>query len=169
MFQLIILTETIPGVTGFEKFISSSVTGNIFGLISVLVGLVSLAITFITYRMTKKIEKKLPEAQAKAINVMRFKEYRPTAIKALEREKKIVRKEHVLSHQTAIKLVEICNNIMKHKTSLKPDDFKRIQELYKKIIVITDYENFDDGKGVIDFIEITTALIGILQKGEYDI
>ena len=151
------------------NIINSPFAGNVIGLISLLVGVLGLIGTVITYFMTKKIEKKLPEAQVHAIDKMHFKEYRPIAITALEVECSNVKEIGKLSRNTCTRMFYICTNILKHKDVLNPEDLKSIENIHDEIKKLAYLDGNYKHKDVIEFIEKTTNLIGILQKGEYDL
>ena len=153
------------------NIINSPFSGNVIGLISLLVGVLSLIWTVITYFMTKKIEKKLPEVQVRAINVTRFKEYRLNTIKTLEVEHSKVAEIDKLSRKTCTKMFLICTNMLRYENVMLQEDIKSIENIKDRIKALANIDNNYKYKheDVIEFIEITTNLIGILQRGEYDL
>ena len=57
-----------------EDYLSSSLTGNIIGSISLVIGLVSLIITIKTMKTASRIEREVKEAQIVALDKKRFQE-----------------------------------------------------------------------------------------------
>ena len=138
-------------------------------LIGNAVGVLGLIMTGFTYYMTKKIEKKLPEAQVSAINKMHFKEYRQNAIKALDFERSNVEEINKLSRNTCTRIFSICTNVLKYKEVLRPEDVSAIETIHEELKKLANLDGKYKHKDEIEFIEITADLIGILQKGEYDL
>ena len=153
----------------FSDIISSSIVGNIVGIISLLIGIISLIWTIITYGMTKKIEKKFPDAQARAINKKNFKEYRSEAIKTLNSRQKSVKDAGKISHKVCNDIISICSRIKGYDQELHKEDLERIESLYEKIVSLTRNGELLKTEGMIVFIEVTSSLINILEKGEYDL
>ncbi len=151
-----------------NEFLNSTVVGNIVGLISLVIGIVSLIWTFITYTTAKKIEKKVYDAQVQAINRLRFKDFRHEALKMLEREREAAGNVKKLSLNTRKRLITIFNKVLEYKSVFNVEDYKRIEELYDRAKILVKTDNQNGGDEAIDFIEITSELEGIIQKGEYD-
>lgn len=150
------------------RVLSSPFIGNTIGFISLFVGAFSLAWTIKTFRMTKMIEKKLPKAQAKAINNMRFKEYRTYILKKIETYQKAVIKAEVVSKQTINYVIVICNRLKGYDT-LIAQDVEAIERINNKAKSLKQNEIQMKNEGTTEFIELTTGLINILEKGEYDL
>ncbi len=148
------------------NIISSSFFGNIIGCLSLFVGVISLAWTIITYRITKKIEKRLPEIKAQTINNMRFQEYRSRALKSLENSQKAAREAGKVSRKDYYDLMIICGRIKGY--SLAPDDKAIIEKRYSEIVSINDTKKTIGRSEVVTYLEIVNELITILEKGEYD-
>ena len=153
----------------FKEIINSPFFGNIVGLISLVVGIVSLIWTFFTYRMTKKIENKLRESQAKAINTLRFKEYRAAARKTLTIRREAVKKADEISENICTDLILICCKLLGYKHDILPEDLIEIEELYKRAKRLLQEKEATRQQGAIEFIEITNGILAILEKGEYDL
>lgn len=153
----------------FLDVISNPIAGNIVGIVSLLVGLISMILTIITYRMTQKIEKKLPDEQARAINKKNFKEYRTEAINTLNSRQKSVRNAGKVSCKACHDIVIICNRIRGYNQELLKEDLNKIDDLYDKLVSLTQDERLLKTKGMITYIEVTSGLINILEKGEYDL
>lgn len=151
------------------RIISAPAVGNIVGIASLFIGIISLIWTIVTYRMTKRIEKKLLDAKARAINKKRFTEYRLDAINTLKSRQNTVKEAGKISKSLCNEIVVICNRIKGYEQELCKDDYDKIELLYEKLVSLTQDKNLIRDKGMLIFIEITSGLISILEKGEYDV
>ena len=153
----------------FENVITSSCFGNMIGMISLIIGIVSLVWTVITYRTTIRIEKKIQEEKASAIDKMNFREYKNGAIKALNNRRKAVEKANRITSDVCNEVITTCNKIKGYNNELSQKDKDEIDRLYSKIVILTKNGELNGKEGIISFIEITTGIINILQKGEYEV
>lgn len=151
-----------------KEILSSTTCGNIIGIISLLIGAASLAWTGFTYRTAKRIERKLPEEQAKAINSMRFKEYRTEAIKSLKSRQDVVKDAGEISRQTCDELIMTCGKIKGYCNDLFTEDLTRVEDLYDRSKCLLQNGQYKCDQGTIDYIEISNDLIKILEDGKYD-
>ena len=69
------------------NFISSSITGNVVGFASLIVGIVSLVITIITLNSAKRIENEIKQEKIKAINKSKFIKHREEIVKDLRQKR----------------------------------------------------------------------------------
>ena len=59
--------------------------------------------------------------------------------------------------------------ILPRAQELHKEDLERIESLYEKIVSLTQNGELLKTEGMIVFIEVTSSLINILEKGEYDL
>lgn len=149
--------------------LSSSTAGNIIGLLSLVVSVAGLVWTYITYRTTKRIEKRLPEERASAINNLKFKEYRHETKKMLVTRQTAVKDTGRLTRRECGDLLEVCNRIIGYSDMLDRDDNERIVDLCARTKELNNMIKTNKESAITHYIEITTQIFNILDKGEYDI
>ena len=122
-----------------------AITGNIIGLISMLISLVGLMITIFTMNSAKRIEKEVVKLKSKAIYMSKLHDFKPNACETLRRNRNAASKADLLTKRA-------CNDILTIIGEMQ--GFENAKELKK-------------GLYVKEFIKITSVLINILEKGEY--
>lgn len=153
-----------------REMMASSYMGNTIGMISLVVGVISLIWTYKTYRKTKEIESKLPEEKAKAIDLKLFKDYRAKALSTLHTFQNAARKAGGISKQRCNDLITIINRIRGYNEFFSPEDMESLNAEYEKLIkMIKEDNDLKGNNGYIEYIEISSKLINILEKGKYEI
>lgn len=151
----------------FSEFVSLPYVGNIVGVISLIVGISSLVLTVITYRSAKRIEKRLPEERVSAINKLRFQEYKIKALETLDNRQKAVKRAGKVTKQALTELIEILNRIKGYDREINEKDMERINEYYLKLEILMNNNDYSKERSIVQFTEVITGLINILEKGEY--
>ena len=111
----------------------------------------------------------MPDAQARAINKKRFNEYRADAINTLKSRQNAANDAGKISKKACNDIILLCNRIKGYDQELRKEDQDKIESLYEKLVSLVQDENQFKDKGLLVFIEVTSGLISVLEKGEYDI
>lgn len=154
-----------------EDFISSSLSGNIIGSISLIIGIISLLITVKTMKTASRIEIEVKKAQIVALDKKRFKEKKNEYIKKLTSKRNAVLKNQVLSLALCNDVLSITNDIKGYNTIILEEDLEVIEQERKRIQGISlQVQNKQNMNGCIqEFDYIVSLITSILNKGEYDL
>ena len=153
----------------FMNFISSPITGNIIGAISLIVSIIGLGLSLCINVRTLKIEKRLSEEKAKAINKVQFKEFRTEGIKSLNSRQRAVKRTNTVSKTEYNDILWMCSRLKGYKHELLEQDLQEIDEVYDKLKMYLKDSNSDINNDVVLYFEVSSTLIRILERGEYDI
>lgn len=153
------------------NFISSSITGNIVGLVSLLVGMVSLVITIITLNSAKRIENEIKQEKIKAINKSKFNKHREEIGRSLSQKRNAAKKQHKISFNLCLDILSTINDLLAYETIFEKNDYSKIVQSKEKLNQIVEALKKERNNVAIysEFDEIISGLINILEKGEYDI
>lgn len=155
------------------EILKSSLTGNIVGIISLIISIASFFITVITMKSAARIEKDIKKAEEMAVDKNHFFEYRERAVKKLELKRKSVQNEEMLSYSLCQNVLAILNDLINYKSVLKKEDIdfidKKRNELKRimKELYGTKTKTKEMWEYVARFDEIVAAVLNILKKGEY--
>ena len=149
--------------------LANSCFGNCVGIISLVIGIISLVITVKTYHKTKSIEKKLPEEKAKAIDKLVFQRYKETALNTLKNRNNSAQMAKRVSKKAFKEIIAICKRLENFKNGLNDDDLQRVESICDECEAIYMCELCDKEDRTVPFLSITAELISILEKGEYAI
>lgn len=149
----------------------SSLTGNIVGIISLLVGLVGIIITVKTMKSAKRIEEDLKNAQINALDKKRFHEARSTTLVKLRTKRKAAQREGIISINLCNDVLTIINDLKGYSNILSDMDQMVIEESGKELKRITSsIQNTKcTNDNVIDFDKAVADIINMLSKGEYEL
>ena len=151
--------------------LKSSLTGNVIGIVSLLVGLAGLIITIITMKSAKRIEKNINKAKVKALNKSRFNTYRPNALKKLEQKRIAASKTKIITYNMCNDALSIFNDINGFSSVLLDEDSEKIQGNLRRLKEIANSLSSGKKENIYSFQydSILSEIINILRKGEYDL
>lgn len=154
-----------------EIFLSSSITGNIIGVVSLIIGIISLIITIKTMKTASRIEVEVKAAQIVALDKNRFNKKKSDYIKKLTSKRNAVSKNQALSVPLCNDVLSIINDIRGYSTIISNKDLEFIEQQRKIIQSISlDVQNKRNRNECIqNFDDIVSTIINILSKGEYDL
>lgn len=158
------------------EFFESSLTGNIIGIFSLLIGIIGLILTALTMRSAKKIEKTIKAEKIKAIDKTRFNEYKRNALTKLQTKRAVVLSENTLSYNLCNDILSIINDLKGYTNILVSDDLNKLNTLYKeiksfslKLYSLQPESSTLTPDHISKFDEIVSKIINILNNGEYNI
>lgn len=156
-----VVTTTVAKGGIFE----SALMGNVISIISLLVGIISLILTIVTYLSANKIQKQVEDLKLSAIIRSQLHDKKPELKKQLE----IIR-DSVIDAEAASKSVwkqtlSIVGQVEKFKDIFSNEDNDIIIQCKEDIVkMIKSVGVIDNSSKVID---ICNQIINILEKGEY--
>lgn len=153
------------------KFISSSITGNTIGFVSLLIGIVGLIITIKTLMSAKQIEDEMRREKINAIDKSKFHRNKEDIVKKLNQKRSAASKQHRISLNLCMDIISITNDLITHDTVFTDRDYKKINQSKSELNQLIEMQknNRDDESLFCKFDEIVARLINILEKGEYDL
>lgn len=153
------------------NILNSSLTGNIIGLLSFLVGIISIVITIKTMKAAKRIETDIKEAKIVALDKNRFNKNKEGYLKKLKAKRTVVSKNQVLSYQLCNDVLSIINDIKGYNSIIMDADMGIIEQQWVQLQRIAS--TLQDGKSgnfnLQEFDVIVSTIINILCKGEYEL
>ena len=152
-----------------HQLLSEPITGNLIGLLSLLIGMVSLILTIYTFQKATRIEKQINDVKARTLNKRSFGEYRNNTIKTLKRDQKVVIKAEQISKEYCNSLYSQCLKTKEYSQELLHEDHLRIESFCKQLKPLIEDSNLLKEKGQTIYFEVSTGLISILEKGDYAI
>lgn len=143
------------------NIIKSSLFGNSIGIISFLIGIISLVITILTFHRTKLVRDEINKIRSAAKEQMILNEYKPEAIKSLQNKRNAIKETQIFSEQMRLELIEITSNILSCSASLKPCSEELVTKAH-------NYLHSHDASlcNIGDLVDYLTKIENILKKGE---
>lgn len=155
------------------EVLQSAVTGNIIGIISLIVGVIGVLLTVITMKSAKRIEEQIKKETALALDKEHFREYREKCIKKLKSNRRNVLQEKRVSYSLYRDTISILNDLKEYKTVMTKDDLESIRQEREKLIKTSEElyrlknKKKVNGDDLQQFDESIAIILGILKKGEY--
>lgn len=148
----------------------SSLTGNIVGILSLLIGIIGVIITVRTMKSAKRIEFDIKEAKIKALDKKRFNKDREGYLKKLNTKRNAASRNKVLSYSLCNDVLSIINDL-KGYDILTVSDKEMMEQKWDKLrdISLVLQEDKNSNEILQDFDVIVSSIINILSKGEYDL
>lgn len=148
----------------------SSMTGNIVGIISLLIGIVGLIITIRTMKSAKRIEQDIKDAEAKTVDKLRFNNNKEKYIKCLDSKRKSIVAETIVTYTTCFDLLCILNDLKSFNKIISEEDMNLVEKKHSELTTIS--KKFGEQKkqnsgNVEEIIDIISDVLNILKKGEY--
>lgn len=143
------------------NIIKSSLFGNSIGIISFLIGIISLIITVRTFNKAKLVEQEIQKIRSAAKDQIILSEYKPEAIKSLQNKRNAIKETQICSEQMRLELIEITSNILSCSASLKPCSEELVTETHN---YLRSHDSSSCNIG--DLVDYLTKIENILKKGE---
>ena len=151
--------------------LESSLTGNIIGVLSLFLGIISIILTIKTMKTAKRIETDMKEAKIVALDKNRFKKNKEGYLKKLKAKRGAASKNQVLSYQLCNDVLSIINDIKGYESIIMDVDMGIIEQQWNKLQQISSA--LQDGKSGNDNLQefdvVVSTIINILCKGEYEL
>ena len=152
------------------KILESSVTGNIMGFCSILLGIISIILTIRTMKTATRIEREMKEAKITALDRNRFQKDKVEYLKTLQAKRKSVSETQVLSYQSCNNVLSIINDIKGYDSIITNADMDIIKQQWDKLRQISFLlQEKRKNETVKEFDVIVSTIINILSKGEYEL
>lgn len=150
-----------------QDFLTTSLLGNIIGILSLLTGVVGLFYTIITYAKTKMIERKIPEIKVDTANRIAFQEFRSTTITYLNTMTVSIQNAKSLSRHVCEGIYYTCKRIGTYSAILSKDDKTIIDGLCSQAYSLLIDKKYKEDNSAAELLGIAAEAIGILERGEY--
>lgn len=142
------------------NFLESPMTGSVIGIIG-------LGVTWITWRTTKKIEKRLPEEKASAIDKVDFTKYKETCIQTIQSKRDAAQGAGIVSRKLCDDIIRILVKLQRFGNIISDGDMRILKEQQNEIQKINDSKVLTEEDKLTKFIVVTTEIENILEKGVY--
>ncbi len=146
------------------NFYTSACFGNTIGLISLIIGIVSLALTICVNRKAKKIEYAIKETKRKTTRRINLKNAAPDLAKELSDKYNAIKETEYVSWNTSVGLLSVFGNMDPYKICFNQEDLKTFENAYDYLKNFKEDRDKDKIKELLIHIAKT---IGILKRGEY--
>lgn len=148
------------------NFMDSSVFGNTIGVISLFIGIVSLVITFFTFKKAKLVEEEIKEIKTEARTKLCFDNYRLKALEELKNKRDALNTPQKPSSAMMRSLLLIFLTLCNYSKPLGKQNAAIIKEAYG-FIKKNVYTNIEiESNDFVELLEYLTQIINILEKGE---
>ena len=144
-----------------ESMITSSIFGNVIGIVSLIIGIVGLHLTIKTMKTALRTEEAVIKAKHDTANTIVFRELKKRCIPQLEKYLNDATKVSTISHNRCNNVLALIGRIRGQCINEKDNEkinecFCRLSGLYKENDVIASET----------LIDIITTVINIMEKGD---
>lgn len=140
------------------EILDSSVLGNV-------VGIVSLIISVLTLRKTRLVSTQIKKLKTKTILKMRFEDFRPGALEDLETKCKAIKNTNYISQNMLYELLQLVRTINDLAT-LAPKSKKVVSDTLDFIKAIMNTHSSSNEENLTQLFDYLAQIINILKKGE---
>lgn len=151
--------------------LESSLTGNIIGALSLILGIISILLTIKTMKTAKRIEIDMKEAKIVALDKNRFKKNKEGYLKKLNAKRGAASRNQVLSYRLCNDVLSIINDIKGYDSIIMDADMRIIEQQWNKLQQISSaLQDVKSGnKNLQEFDVVVSTITNILCKGEYEL
>lgn len=154
-----------------NNLINSSFLGNCIGVISLILGGVSLYITIKTLKTAGEIQNQIRTGQIKAVDKIHFTDVKKNVTEVLNKYMASISNTNSISQRASIDLVTTIGELLKFSSIFTKTDIEELKDLYEKQKTIctqqVSYNNCCSSTVVTDCIDIIIKTKNIIEKGEY--
>ena len=152
------------------KILSSSMFGNIVGIISFVIGLISLFITIKTLKTAQSIKNEIKNKQIEAIKKSKFYKNKHIYIDKLKQKRNAVVNQGIVSKQICNQVISVLNDILASNI-VNHHDLKILEKDKSKLnkIIADDKIRKANANIVGEFDSIIADIIAVLENGEYEL
>lgn len=151
------------------ELLRSTLVGNVIGIISLLIGVVSFTVSCLTYNKTRIIEAKIREEKIHAIEKYQFSVETKEIEDGLEKLLRGLENKNQLGYKQAKQIFSMIYHVSNKETVLIDKDKKRLKEISSDMKRICD--RIDRGEKIIqsECIACIEETLSIIKRGEYQI
>lgn len=153
------------------NILRSSLTGNVMGMFSLFIGIISIVITVKTMKSAKRIEIEIRKEKTIALDKRRFNQNKDDYLKKLRSKRNAALKNQVLSYALCNDVLSIINDLKGHKNIIVETDMSVIDEQWNRLkqISLILQEEKKNNSSLQEFDVIVSTVMNVLSKGEYDL
>ncbi len=147
----------------------STAVGNILGLISVLLGIISIFVTLKTMLTAKRLESEFQKRQSETLARIYYRNNKQEIIHSFEKILFPVMKQNTISVNKCGEALSALRKLNTYESMFLPIDLDRIIEARRAVSEISNKmrEQADRSQYVNQFVDTISAVIAILNKGDY--
>ena len=150
-----------------KEILNSTITNNIIAVLSLIVSIIGLIITGCTMQSAKKIQEKLDETKINALEKSRFAEYKPKALKQIDKKLKAVQSTLKLSKNVCTEIIQVIVELKGFQSILQSEDYDLVCNLQSQMKDMATKNDPYDDSDVSNYIELLVTLKNIIEKGDY--
>ncbi len=149
------------------QIFTQTMTGNIIGIISLVIGIASLVLTIITFRTAKKIETEIHSKAATAIDKGRFLSSKGAYIKKLENLRSAAQGNQGISSNALSTIISILNDLKGYYSFIQEEDINSLEHNLQEIQRARREKMVNPDGDFYDVFDRAVAnIINILSKGD---
>ncbi len=141
----------------------SSIFGNTIGILSLIVGLYSVWITYHTLKKTKSIESQIKETKIHTESKYLLNDYKKIAVPDLTNKLQALEETGFVTNNFIMSLSKITCTILDFSTC---SDSESVSQLQKAHAFISTFQDYKDEKQLRSLVNHIVTVINILRKGE---
>ncbi len=142
----------------------SSILGNTIGIISLIIGLISLIITCKVNHTARYIKSKITETKSRTIALVNLKHITPTIITKLTNISSAIENVQFVSGQSLLSLSKNCSSLSEYIKYFKESDRILFKDAKAYINSLNSTEDANTLRELLYYIE---QIIDILKRGDY--
>lgn len=150
-------------------FFNSTLLSNIIGAISLIISCLSLYFSCKTFKTADEIKKDIRESQIKVLDRRRFNEEKAEIYKRLQKIRDIISSKPTLSYTNTKNVYKDICTLTNFNKIFSSADYARLCELRNKQEEICRKKENREHIPSTEHISIITDVLGIINKGDYDI
>lgn len=150
-------------------FLKSGNWGNLIGIISLFIGLISFCLTIKTLKKAKEIQEEIRQGKISAIDKVHFNNTKTKVDEELFNCHSQLSNTQLVSYKTAKQIYTCLCRLCQYDAILNTQDFSRTKELQLQQELICREIEKGNRKQQIPCIAIIEEIRGIINKGEYGI
>lgn len=149
--------------------LKSSITSNVVAILSMIVGVIGLWVTFRTMKSAEDIKEEMKKMQIDTLEKSRFMQNKPQIIKNLQVHRNSITEAGTLSKALCIKIISLLTEIEGYKETFKENDFREIETIHKEMKKLATWSGIYGEIHICQCIELLGKLENIINKGEYSV
>lgn len=146
------------------KLLESTVFGNTVGIISFIIGIISLIMTIKVNKSAKEIRQLVNKAQSKAINAVNLRNECPNIISYLSDLSQSIRNARYVSWQVAVDMSNTSMTLSQYENCIGENSLEVFQEANN---YFANFPETDDEEKIRKLLAYIAVIIDILKKGDF--
>lgn len=146
------------------KLLESTILGNTVGIISFIIGIISLIITIKVNKSAKEIRRLVNKAQSKAINVVNLRNECPNIISYLYDLSQSIRNARYVSWQVAVDMSNTSMTLSQYEDCIGENSLEIFRDANN---YFANFPETGDEEKIRKLLAYIAVVIDILKKGDF--